>query len=275
MKAKFTLIELLIVISIIAILAGMLLPALAKARERARTTKCLSNLRQFGLAYRMYTDDNKGMLCGFCAYPGDALGWYAYMGTYLYPNSKKAIDAGELQAGGARKYPLYACPSEDESFTTLPRGHYAINCFISGGFPFGEYASELTAHVHENQIREPGIAKTFRVLPLMENPPGLCRVTTAGKASMRHTLTVILKTSSPKLSPLTAVTGFAGGVLSDRTTPLIDFGEKCRKNRTDAYPRTLGRMILRNAVPRFSRQTQIKTFLTSEKQIINHQSRNF
>jgi prepilin-type N-terminal cleavage/methylation domain-containing protein/prepilin-type processing-associated H-X9-DG protein len=67
----FTLVELLVVISVIGLLMGILLPALGKVRGAASRTYCMSNLRQIGVAMRSYLDDNRDIFPRSCAYPWD------------------------------------------------------------------------------------------------------------------------------------------------------------------------------------------------------------
>ena len=107
----FTLIELLVVIAIIAILAAILFPVFARARAKAQQTKCLSNLKQIGLAFQMYAQDHNELFppgedvgAGQRKYLNWTFGWYTYFA--MNPTAAQADDIHWLPSLAVMVYSL-------------------------------------------------------------------------------------------------------------------------------------------------------------------------
>src|SRR5215510_8845481 len=112
----FTLIELLVVIALIALLASLLIPALARVKAKARLAQCTSNLRQWGLAYRQYADDNQDCLPrrGQGVKPLEQIDrpedWFNALPPYLkLPAYQQIFTNGQRLI--ARSHSLFVCPS--------------------------------------------------------------------------------------------------------------------------------------------------------------------
>jgi prepilin-type N-terminal cleavage/methylation domain-containing protein len=147
----FTLIELLTVIATIAILAALLLPILNKARIKAQRTTCLSNLRQLGIAWILYADDNHGFLAESCSVNNPDV--------WVQGDMTKADQAGNAELIRQGKlYPynqstaIYHCPN-DEGVTingTVVQTvrSYSMNCFMGARNPsLGVIPSTAGAYV--------------------------------------------------------------------------------------------------------------------------------
>ena len=148
MKRGFTLIELLVVIAIIAILAAILFPVFARAREKARQTTCLSNLKQMGLAILMYAQDYDERYN--LAYTSTDVG------TLHWPNLLEPYH---------RNVQIYECPSDPDVWN---RGEYMLSYIAS----YALFRPGTTPSGTVTIVRMAEITRPAELIAIAENADG-------------------------------------------------------------------------------------------------------
>lgn len=156
MRRGFTLIELLVVIAVVALLVGLLLPTLGKAREAGRSSVCLSNLRQMYLAVRAYADENKGLSPAlgvpYTTLPNWGLVVQASAGL-------SGSSAGELFAAKS----VLVCPTARAKFGESMQRTYAINVTGHSGLTGDPdtYDTDPGASIRLDRVQRPSASTLF------------------------------------------------------------------------------------------------------------------
>ena len=135
-KKAFTLIELLVVIAIIAMLMGILMPALGRVRKQARSVACQANLKHWGLIFKMYTDDNDGKFYGAWSTGQQGHVWIGAL-KHLYqdeeinfcPSARKTGLDSSVHGGTFEAYGVFPEDDTREGYPGLA-GSYGINDWV-------------------------------------------------------------------------------------------------------------------------------------------------
>ena len=181
-RRAFTLIELLVVIAIIAILAAMLLPALSKAKDRAKSAACLNNMQQIILATKMYVDDNHGAMIPLWIQQG-APGWASWnydAATFViqYPPFLWWPDKFRLD-GLIPSQNVFSCPALTRPATDAHGGAVSTINTLGIGMNYPEYGQIIKAagmpntvydSASENQVTRPSQSIVFADAGFISNP---------------------------------------------------------------------------------------------------------